>query len=208
MRFSPTTIPSALDFCISCVPSGVPPGSVLRPLLFLVYVLPLGEILRSHHLKFHFYADDTQLHTSPEHHLTCLQTGLSEDKWKHILNLVHSASVCVQGTAFCNATFSTQLITQTVAQYTNISDACCRCRQQPANLIHMLWVCPRLTYYWTEIFQTYKIVFHILIDPNPLTAIIRIPMKVKFEITVQTVIAFTTPLARSLILLKWKHAPP
>ncbi len=71
---------------------GVPQGSILAPILFSLYMLPLGSIFRKHGVSFHCYADDTQIYLPLESNnkgLDALLACLADVKAWMSLNFLH-----------------------------------------------------------------------------------------------------------------------
>lgn len=72
---------------------GVPQGSVLAPMLFSLYLLPLGSIFRKHGVSFHCYANDCQIYVPLQKKegfpLSSLQLCLDDVKAWMALNFLH-----------------------------------------------------------------------------------------------------------------------
>ena len=75
----------------------VPQGSVLGPILYLLYTAPLADIIKHHNLCYHFYADDNQIYmtfkplineTAPENPKSIIESCLKDiNYWMNINKL-------------------------------------------------------------------------------------------------------------------------
>ena len=60
-RTSHVTV-SGADSDVSHIHLGIPQGSVIGPLTFIMYLSPVGDIIRQHSIKYHTYADDIKIY--------------------------------------------------------------------------------------------------------------------------------------------------
>ena len=56
---------------------GIPRGSVLGPILFNLYVSPLGQLCKSHGVEYQSYADDTQNYLGLKVNKSAIRDGVN-----------------------------------------------------------------------------------------------------------------------------------
>ena len=139
-----------------------------------------------------------------------LGTTLPDDYWKQVLRLVHFFSICARhGLLQCKVVHKVHYTNVRLSRiYPNVTDSCNRCKQSPADHSHMFWFCPRLAIFWSEIFKTLSTAYNTTISPEPLLSLFGAPLQPLASGVMRTVVAFTTLLARCLILLNWKLPRP
>ena len=83
---------------------------------------------------------------------------LTEVVWGRVLGLVHMSSICARHSLIqCKIVHRIHYTNARLARiFPGTSDACNRCKQSPADLIHMFWTCPHLSEFWTSIFTSFN----------------------------------------------------
>ena len=138
-------------------------------------------------------------------------TDISEADWTKVLKQIHSSSMCAR-----HSLIQFKVVHQAHIQkyklariYPHIDQTCDRCKLEEATLIHMFWLCPKIQQYWEGICEALSCVLGVNITLHPLF----LPFGVTGEglglpVGGWKLIAFSTLLARRMILLKWKDAAP
>lgn len=127
--------------------------------------------------------------------------------WEYVIGRIHSSSICIRhGVMQFKIVHRLHLSRARLAKiYPNTDPTCLRCHLEPGTLFHMFWSCSKLGTFWSQIFDTYTQVFSTNVYPDPLIGIFGIaPLGSSFTTSQSVVIAFTSMLARRLILLNWK----
>lgn len=181
---------------------------------------PLVECLK---LKPHLpgcvsqiYSIIQNINCHPLHHLRTqwgedLNTELSEETWQRVIQKIHTSSICVRhGLIQFKVVNRLHSCRAKLARiYPGLDPNCVRCNQAPATLGHMFWTCPKLCTFWSEIFNTFSYICKKKIDPDPATATFGVaPSNSGLSKYDSHLIAFSTLLARRLILFNWKSSAP
>uniref|UniRef100_A0A3P9JW43 Reverse transcriptase domain-containing protein n=1 Tax=Oryzias latipes TaxID=8090 RepID=A0A3P9JW43_ORYLA len=139
-----------------------------------------------------------------------LNLNITEQQWRSALSLVHLSSICARHRLIqCKIVYRVHYTNARLAKiYPSISDACSRCHLSPANHAHMFWSCPVIAALWTDVFDTLTRAYRYTVTPNPMSAIFGLPPTSDTPSALKRAVAFTTLLARRLVLLNWKLPRP
>lgn len=98
---------------------------------------------------------------------------ITASQWKKAQEFVHSSSVCAShGLIQFKILHRLHLSKLRLSKmFPTVDPLCDRCGQAPASIAHMLWNCPRLCYYWVNIFKTLSEALKIRHKPDPVWAL-------------------------------------
>ncbi len=140
-----------------------------------------------------------------------LGVELTDEWWSSALHRINHSSSCarlsliqlklVHRTYFCNARLA--------EIYQNVSPMCPRCFTGLATLFHMFWSCPKISGFWSAIFNTISDWVHFRIEGCPLLAMFGVPRApLPCNAHLSDMIVFLLLLARRRILIERKSSTP
>lgn len=115
-----------LRFSSAKLRSGVPQGSILEPILFSLYLCPLGSIFRKYNFMYHLYADDTQFYIPTDSKgsksLDALALFLCEIKAWLECNFIHLNQNKTECIVFGPSSASKEIIGRLTAMWITLAD--------------------------------------------------------------------------------------
>lgn len=95
---------------------------------------------------------------------------MTDDQWETVLKLIHSSFTCARHRLIqLKVVLRAHLTKARLAKiFPDVNPLCPRCKGQPADYLHMLWSCPKLSTFWVSIFSAYSKMFQKYITPNPI----------------------------------------
>ena len=140
------------------VESGVPQGTVLGPILFLLYSADLPQVV--HHCRLSMYADDTKVYKSVRNENDCilLQNDLERiakwaETWQMVLNPDKTKLLSIGN---CKINFSYMLSGERIEKVNNINDIGVTIQSDLKFTIHCTNTVKKAYYVIRTIFNTFK----------------------------------------------------
>lgn len=87
-------------------------------------------------------------------------------------------------------------------------DSCPRCQEPQAKLMYMIWACPKLAHYWSEVLQLLWNIVEIQDVDTPMSCILGMGSKGKKQGPGRKFLNLALLLAKRNITRKWKSAQP
>lgn len=140
-----------------------------------------------------------------------LATSISEEEWQSVIKNIYSSSICLRHRVIqFKVVHRLHWSKEKLAKFKpDVNPNCDRCEIEPATLSHMFWNCSKLAPFWQSIFKFLSNALKINVEPEATIAIFgTIPQVALLNRKYRKVIAFSTLIARRLILLKWKEKHP
>ena len=138
-----------------------------------------------------------------------LGVELSAEYWQAILAAIHSSSICVRHSLIqAKVVFRAHYTRLRLSKIYNITDMCIRCGNSPADHLHTFVLCPSLAGFWAGRFEMINGAYRTGYPMDPCIALFGVSVRPLTPSHINGVFAFSTLLARRLILLQWKSKEP
>lgn len=134
-------------------------------------------------------------------------THIPDDIWEESLEYIHSCSYntrhrLIQFKIIHRLHFSKVKIHNI---FPNASSNCDKCQSLNATLFHAFFSCPKVTSYWSDVFNVLSRIFKTTLSPEPLLIILGTSeLFRKFTSAQQRFISYSLITAKKLLLMSWK----